>query len=360
VSRRRRPHEQSPHGLYGRRRQVAALELVDDRFEKLAEELRASRPVALSALRERLAELSRVEPAEPRWTFRLPAPRFALGLLAAALLASFVVAGVTGLNRGAKTRATTSRAQVPKTTTELGSAARAARAPSTNRLLDKTPVFGVQLVPNATRLQRYDAVLRLRVDDVDALSNGARRAMNLTRSLGGYVASVDYATRGGKRGGATLLLRVPVVNIQTALAELTSLGTILRQQTAILDVTRRVDREAKQIAKLEQQLESASPQEAPAIRLRLQTLRVKHRRLVRSARLARIVLTLTTPATQTAASPGRFDRTLDDAGAVLVRELEILFYALVVAGPLLLLGGFAMLAGRGLRRRADSRLLERA
>jgi hypothetical protein len=218
----------------------------------------------------------------------------------------------------------------------------------------------LDLAPNRARLQRYDVTLRVRVKSVDALSNAARRAMNLTRSLGGYVASVDYGTRGGKRGGATLVLRVPVVSIQMALGELTSLGTILQQRTGILDVTRRADRESKQIAKLEHQLAQATPEEAPAIRLKLKTLRAKHARLLRSARLARIVFSLTTPAKQAAAAPSRFDSTLDDAGEVFVRELEILLYALVVAGPLLLLGGAGMLAARGLRRRADARLLERA
>jgi hypothetical protein len=61
-----------------------------------------------------------------------------------------------------------------------------------------------------------------------------------------------------------------------------------------------------------------------------------------------------------AATPGRFQRTLDDAGSVLVRELELLLYGLLVAGPLLLLGGAAVLTSRSLRRRADQKLLERA
>jgi hypothetical protein len=355
VSRLRRPHGQSPHGLSGRRRQVGALELVDDRFENLAWELRASRPVPSAALRERVAALGAAEPAPPRRTFH-PGRRVALGLLAAALLVSFVVAGITGLNGSGEKRVTGGaalRSQPPVTTRENGST----RA---LKLTGRPPVLGPALVPSAKRLQRYDATLRLRVADVEALSNAARRAMNLTRSLGGYVASVHYATRGGQRGGATLVLRVPVANIQTALGELTSLGTILRQETGILDVTRRADRESRQIAKLERQLAEASPDEAAAIRLKLKALRAKHSRLLRSARLARITLALTTPAKQAAAPPSRFDRTLDDAGAILVRELEILLYALVVAGPLLLLGGAAIAAGRAQRRRSDRRLLERA
>jgi hypothetical protein len=72
------------------------------------------------------------------------------------------------------------------------------------------------------------------------------------------------------------------------------------------------------------------------------------------------VLTLVTPRSHAAAAPSRFDRTIDDAAAVLVRELEILVYALVVIGPLLAIGGVAIAAGRAQRRRSDRRLLERA
>jgi type IV secretory pathway VirJ component len=311
------------------------------------------------ALRERVAELSRVEPAGPRWTFRWPSRRVVLAVAAAALVASFVAAGVTGLSGSGHKEVARLQPQVTVEHAGARGGTSDTAAPQALRAA-KAPVLGRFVGPTVARLQRYDATLRLRVQDVEALSNGAQRAMRLTRSLGGYVASVQYATKSGKRGAATLVLRVPVTNLQTALGELTTLGTILQQHTALLDVTKRADAESKQIAKLEQQLANATPAEAPAIRARLATLRAKHARLVRSARLARVVVTLTTPAPKSAAAPGRIDRTLDDAGNVLVRELEILLYALVVAGPLLVLGGIGVAAGRAARRRADARLLERA
>jgi hypothetical protein len=339
------------------------LELVGD-FEQIAQELRASRPVASPALRERVAAL---EPREPRGTFRRPSRRLVLALAAVALLGSFVAAGLTGLGGGSKNARPAGGAigfrktiSPQKTTTTWGSASSAgedkARALGP-AALQATPY---SLAPTAGRLQRYDATLRLRVQDVDGLSRATQRAIGLTRALGGYVGSVSYATSGGKRGGATLVLRVPVTKIQPELDGLTDLGTILQQRTGVLDVTRRVDREAKQIAALERQLANASPQEAPAIRARLATLRAKHARLVRSARLARIVVGLTTPAKQAAAPPSRLHRTLGDAGSVLVRELEILLYALVVAGPLLLIGAAGIATVRASRRRSDRRLLERA
>ena len=345
---------------------MSPLELVDDRFEKLATALRASRPVASESLRERVRALGEPEPARERWSFRLPGRPVVLGLAAAALLASFVAAGITGL--GGSDRKSVS-AGVSRQPLEQGTATTKGGStfkPTLQRRLDKAPVLSGRAptpaydsfgAPAAGRLQRYDATLRLRVKDVDALSNAAKRAMSLTRGLGGYVASVQYSTSGSKRGGATLVLRVPVANVQSALGELTTLGTILQQRTGILDVTRRASRESRQIAQLERELAAADSAQAPGIRERLKTLRVKHARLLKSVRLAKITLALTTPAKKAAAAPTRFDRTLDDAGAVLLRELEILLYALVVAGPLLLLGGAGIAAARAVRRRADGRLL---
>lgn len=339
---------------------MSPLELVDDRFDKLADELRASRPVAPAALR---AEVRSLEPPGPRWTFRWPSRRVVLALAGAALLASFVAAGVTGLGGSSKKQDTLAAVKPPPRSGTGGDTGVKLRSLPSEALKAAVP-FGsaarsADLAPATGRLQRYQATLRLRVKDVDAMSTAAKRAMNLAHGLGGYVASVQYATR-SKGGGATLVLRVPVGNVQTALTELASLGTILQQHTGILDVTRRVDREALQIAQLERQLAHASPSEAPVIRAKLATLRAKHARLLKSARLARITLALTTPAKQAAAAPSRFDRTLDDAGSVLLRELEILLYALVVAGPLLLLGAAGIAAVRAQRRRSDARLLERA
>jgi hypothetical protein len=325
---------------------VSPLELVGD-SDRIVKELHASRPVASAALRERVTALG-PEPA-PRWSFHWPSRRLVLSLAAAGLVVSFVAAGLThGSNPAA--RVESSGANV----TKAGAPAHSG-AFTRERALKALPVP----VAGPARLQRYQAILRLRVKTVEALSAATRRAMTLARSLGGYVGEVQYSTHAGKRGGARVVLRVPVGSVQAALTTLTGLGTILQQQTGILDVTRRADRESRQITKLRKQLETASPQEAPAIRAHLRTLEAKHVRLLRSASLARIVLTLTTPQQQ-ASAPGRLRRSLDDAGGVLLRELEFLLYALVVAGPLLLIGGAGLATARAARKRSDRRLLERA
>jgi hypothetical protein len=328
---------------------VSPLELVGD-FDRIAEELRSARPVASPGLRERVAGIAGAEPAGPRWSLSWPSRRLVLGLAAAALLASLVAAGLT--REPSKPRADALVRQQPRRAINPGSSSsealrsRLQGAPATT--------FGAMRVPGADqlRLQRYQATLRLRVKDVESLSSATRRAMTLARRLGGYVGEVQYTTRGGKRGGARIVLRVPVGSVQQALTTLTGLGT-----TGILDVTRRADREAQQIAKLERQLETATPEQAPLIRARLHTLRIKHQKLLRSAELARIVVALTTRAAQASAPATGLRKTLDDAGGVLVRELQILLYALVVAGPLLLLGAAGLATARAARRRSDNRLL---
>ena len=333
---------------------MSPLELVGD-VDRIVEELRSARPVASPALRERVAGIAAAEPAGPRRSFRWPSRRVVLGLAAAALLASLVAAGLT--REPAKPRAEALHPSLPQRTVQHGAATTESAA---GRAAQKAPlpVFGA-VVPSTdqVRLQRYQATLRLRVKDVESLSSATRRAMALARRLGGYVGQVQYSTHGGKRGGARIVLRVPVGSVQQALATLTGLGTILQQQTGILDVTRRADREAQQIARLERLLQTASAEEAPLIRARLRTLRVKHQKLLRSAELARIVVALTTPAEQAAAPATGLRKTMDDAGGVLLRELQLLLYALVVAGPLLLLGAAGLATARAVRRRSDNRLL---
>jgi hypothetical protein len=333
---------------------VSPLELVGD-FDRIAEELRSARPVASPGLRDRVAGIAAAEPAGPRWSFSWASRRLVFGLAAAALLASLVAAGLT--REPSRRHVAPAQAVRPVSKPVVNHAA-AGKSAAGDRLQSQAPVFGaVEPAAGGARLQRYQAMLRLRVKDVESLSTATRRAMTLARRLGGYVGEVQYTTRGGKRGGARIVLRVPVGNLQQALTTLTGLGTILQQQTGILDVTRRADREANQIARLERQLEIATPEETPLLRARLHTLRVKHQKLLRSAELARIVVALTTPAAQASVPATGLRKTLDDAGGVLVRELQILLYALVVAGPLLLLGAAGLATARAARRRSDQRLL---
>ncbi len=357
---------------------MSPLELVDDRFEQLARELRAARPVPSERLRKRVAVLARVEPErgrEPESRAHIlwgrSTKRIALALAVVAIAVPLVGAGVQGLHDSLSSKPPSQVAgRNPSPGPEsVQHGSQSAQVPRNGFTRDRPAI-----APNPGRLQQYDAALRLRVGNVDALSKATKRAMRVTRGLGGYVASVGYSTRSGRRGGATLVVRVPVPNVQTAIERFSALGTILGQRVSILDVQRRAVRQSRQIrslardlARIERLLPTATDaervgllQEARADRLALKSLRRQHRVLLRRARLAKVTLSLTTPQQHAAAADGRLRNTLDDASAVLVRELQILLYALVVVGPLLAIGGIAIALARAQRRRSDRRLLDRA
>jgi hypothetical protein len=298
-----------------------------------------------------------------------------VALVALAILGSFIAAGVTGLGGSAGDRKAVENfgpalgARTPSTTTpgsDRAAIPQGLTAPSDDSA-EKA------LDPARGRLQQYDAALTLRVRDSDQLSARTQQAMRVTRSLGGYVASASFDVP-GRQGTSTLVLRIPIDRVQRALAAFAGYGTLLAQKISVQDLQQRANAQSSRIAALKRAITALETQLQGTIsqaeRERLEhLLSIEKGRLaaqqkslgatVRRAELARIGLTLVTPAPKASAAPGRFDRTLDDAGSVLARELEILLYALVVVGPLLALGGIAIAGGRAQRRRSDRRLLER-
>ena len=342
---------------------MSPLELVDDRFEKLAEELRAARPAAPVELRERVLTLA----PPPRRRFELPSLRRAVPAAAlVGLAAALAVAGVAGLLHGSSTRsavkggstvdhgaAITGKTLQPRYSPQLKSAGSRA-----------TPWRGLTL--SQDRLQQYDASLRVRVASQAELSRRTQDALRLTRRLGGYVVTARYSAPGAS-GTSSLALRIPVERVQTAIARFSGYGTLVSQRIVLKDLQRRVDSLSAHIRKLRAEVArlerlGTDPARLARDKSLLTFLTSRRSAAVQRARLASVALTLAVAPKhkQAAAPPGRFHRTLTNAGNVLVRELEILVYALLVAGPLLLLGGLAILGGRTFRRRADRRLLERA
>ena len=92
---------------------------------------------------------------------------------------------------------------------------------TTERNLAPSQTFEAQTAPGLTaksRLQKQDVAMRLRVDD---LSGATQSAVRTTRRLGGFVAGADYAT-GSNEGNSRLALRVPVANLQKAIASFTA------------------------------------------------------------------------------------------------------------------------------------------
>ena len=338
---------------------------------ELATELRSARPSASPELRKRmLAVAARQEPRRPR-RFTLP-PLRRVALVAAPALVAVAVGGalVHGLVHSGKSAQTLA----PEVKTVAGSTAGAGQAvPLPQRgvgrdqaLTEKQP-FSTALPNTTTRLQQYGAFMRLQVKDLGALSDTTKRAMRFARLVGGYVAYVRYNSPARGQGSASLIVRVPIDRVQDVIEEYSNLGTILSQKVSVVDVTKAVEEESREIARLQAliaRLEAGGVSPAERYRLNEAKARLdyltKHRAAtVRRAQFARVTLELATKPKHAAAAAGRFDRTMSDAGGVLVREAEILLYALIVAGPLLLVGLGALAFGRMQRRRFEDRVLER-
>jgi hypothetical protein len=329
---------------------------------ELATELRAARPSASPELRERVFEIAaRAEPPRPRFSLP-PLRRFALVAVPAALAIAVGGALVHGLINSGSPRSQHLKALGTSTTVP---------APAPRREVLKSPRTlsakgAFATIPGSRgRLQQYGAYLRLRVKNLDALSNATKRAMRFARLVGGYVAYVRYTNPSEGRGAASLIVRVPIDRVQDVIAEYSSLGTILAQNVSVVDVTKAVEEETREIARLKTAIArieagGVTPEEQYRLRelqARLDYLTKRKAATVRRAQFARVVLELTTKSPKQGGAPAsRFDRTMSDAGGVLLREAEILLYALIVAGPLLLLGAALIAAGR-LR---DRRLWQRS
>jgi hypothetical protein len=272
----------------------------------------------------------------------------------AALAAAVGVAGVLGIVHGSRSGQRVTVAPRVHKTTKGSFPERRARA------LDQTyKDFGAAALalPSTGRLQQYDASLRVRVRDQEELSQRTQAALRLTRKLGGYVVWANYAAP-SRSGNSNLSLKIPIDHVQAAIAAFSGYGTLVRQRIVLKDLQQRVDDLAARIDRLRSKIAHGAG--TAQDRARLARLLRARSSAVRRAQMASVALTMVVGHKAAAAPAGRFHRTVHDAGSVLVREFELLLYALVVAGPLLAIGGAGMLAGRSVRRRADERLLDRS
>src|SRR5436190_4239013 len=157
-------------------------------FADVVRELRAVPAAAPDPLRARTRALG--EPAARRTLPHVPWRRSLLVLAPVCVVGLVVAAVVHGVLNSAPKRQALSRG---------GGHAEAGAATSTN---PQEQVFGPAvlvpaplqspLVPPATgRHQNYDAWMRLRVKDLDALTQRTNQAIQVVRSYGGYVAPVD-------------------------------------------------------------------------------------------------------------------------------------------------------------------------
>jgi Domain of unknown function (DUF4349) len=309
---------------------------IDEKFDRLLNELRAARPEAPERLRQRVAAIAARPAAPPRRRLRVT---WVLAPAAAALVAGAIAVGV--ISGGGEQRDPLGPLVFEGATKQTTDAVGAARS-------------SVSPITPAKRAQLYSAEITLRVKD---LSETTQAALRRTRALGGYVRSIDYGEGQGE-GTARLVLRVPIARVQTAILRYSELGTILDQHVSVRDVQPRLDRRFKRIAELRRLIQTLSGEELATAQAELEVLQTAQRRERRQASFATASLNLTTKdAVVVPTEPGRIQRALDRAVDVLAAETVAVVYAAVVAAPFILLGAVLVVAIRAARRRSDRLLL---
>jgi hypothetical protein len=356
---------------------------IDERFDDLVRELRSEHVTASPELRERVRAIAAEAPA-PRAPF---AERFRLRRAALVLVPACVVAAVSA----AMLHGLTSSGTKSTSDQTLTLAARANDAPPHKAVGGAIPRLSgsfaykrrlgtsesAAALPPSGRLQDYRVTMRVRVSGLDALSRSVVKAMRVARLLGGYVANVEYSSPSVRHGDAVLLLRIPIANVQKAVADYAGLGTLVSQHFTVIDVQKQYDAEVErvgklrfQIARLQAQIDSGSlgdvekahaQEQLEYARLTLHRILVQKRTTLNHARLSTVRLSFTTfhkkQKQVVPAVPSKLDRTLGDAGRVLGHEAVWALYALVVAGPFAFLFLLMLGAGRSRRRRVERRLL---
>lgn len=356
---------------------------IEERFGDLVRELRSGNVDAPDSLRERVREIAAQAPAprpvRPPFGQRFRLKRAALILVPACVVAAASAALLHGLtSSGSKPVAADglvtfgpAEGKAPATLRVRGAiAGQRSDQPPTGKESAAAP-------PPSARYQDYRVNMRVRVTGLDALSKSVVKAMRVTRALGGYVASVKYSSPSTQHGDAVLLLRVPVANIQKAVLSYAGLGSLVAQQFSVVDLQKSYDAQVQGIADLRaliaklnarlaegglSDVEKAHTQEQLEYsRAKLTRLAAENRTTLNHARLSTARLSLTTFHKKqkqiVPAVPSRFDRMLDDAGAVLGTEAIWFLYALVIAGPFALLVLMLLGAERSRRRRSERRLL---
>jgi hypothetical protein len=365
----------------------------DSRFDEIVAQLRAAAAPAPDSLRARVRELAE-PPAEPeRPRFHLRGRRAALVLAPLCVLALLAGAAAVGLltSSSGRRQAAQKPSPAPASTHARGGAGAAA---TTLPLADEAtgqkalpqgafapvtlgrPGAVRTLPPSGRRLQHYEAYLRVRVRDQQALADATRSAMRWTRSFGGFVAAVQTASAEHGPGDATLTLRIPIGKVQEAVARFTSLGAIVRQQISIQDLQTGYNSQTSEIVqlrttiiRLQEQLLAAPADRRPLLEQRLATAKARlalvlqqRKQTVRAGRLTSVSLELTTRRAAAAhhRTSGRIGRAVHNAWSVLALSIAGIVYLLIVASPLLVLVAAAIAARRLLRRREEARLLARA
>jgi hypothetical protein len=327
-----------------------------------------------ASVRERVRALGEPEPRRvfPQLTWR----RAVVVLVPACLVAVVAAAAIRGIVSSSSPQQQSAVRALPAHGSSGAVKKQPAPAPSFDQAQRPTTLTPLVPSPNPGRYQNYQADLRVRVKDLDTLSDKTARAMQITQQLGGFVASVSQSSTAGQPGESDLVLRIPVARVTDAMVQLAALGTVVEQHVSIVDLQRVVEKQRQQIRALQLQIARINAAlQQPGLsadeRLRLQFLLDDARRnlanatgrnkaTLREAALSRIALSLTTEKPIVPAKKhhsGFFGRAVSSAFDFLAGAGAVTVAALIILSPLLVLAVLIWLGVRTFRRRETQRLL---
>jgi hypothetical protein len=317
----------------------------------LAAELRAARIPAPSHVREHVRLIAATASPPPR---RIPWRRaFVVALPLAAAVAAVVVV----------TRPTSQHQATPPLV-EHG--VPTTLQPQTKQFQAQGRAASTAPAPSPTRAQKYGAYIALRVATRAAVSDGVKRALAITTSLGGYPVSVNASTE-DTGASADLTLKVPRRNVTQAITRLSALGTITGEQVDVQDAQAGINSTDRLLARLQKQLTALRAQEqTDAVKQQIASLTARVERLqrqeaatLRATHYATINLHM---ATKPVAPPHKHHGHGPLYGlGVAFRWIGIgAVYGLALGVPLLLLIALGWFATRAVRRRREDALLNRA
>jgi Domain of unknown function (DUF4349) len=334
----------------------------------LQRKLREARPLAPAELRVHVRRLAAdASPAQvpsrrpPRFTW----PRLLLVAVPVAVVAAAGAAVLLSSSKSPGRQADHGAAPVLATGFGVGPAARSAPvaqgtlAPGASSNLATVPS------PSPNRAQRIRTTLELRVASAQAVSDDTKRIVRIARSLGGYPASL-VVNAAGRSGYAQITLRIPKEHLQSAIARVAALGTIVGEHVTIQDLESQLNATTRTIARLkaeltgwQQQVQTAETQKhIAALTDEIVSLRGRRAATIRTASDATVSVELTTrPAPAPVHHrPGPLHGLL-----VAFRWLGIgAVYVLALGAPLIILGALVWLAARSLRRHREASLLSRS
>jgi hypothetical protein len=322
----------------------------------LTAELRAAHTTVPPELRERIRLIATADPAPRRPRFTLPTVSWRRALGVAVPLAAAVAATVV-LTRPSHNRPTAVPAD--RATTTHGSIFRAPVPQAKAKSFGAATAGGAARVATSQkRLQDYEATLTLREADQRALSRASQHAQQIVASLSGFAQSVSVS-----KGTAHLLLKVPRVHVQAALARLGKLGTIVGESVHVTDLQAGANATDRTIARLQRQLRALRAQtqtprlerEIAAVTAHVQRLQRQQAATERTAHYATVDLRLATK--KEAAAPVGHGHGPLHGLVVAFRWTGIgLVYGLAFGVPLALLWLLAL----WMRRRREDALISRA